>query len=217
MQIAESDVAIQVRVAAIDALAQLKADRAVPLLIRTTAAVDLDLKHAALSALGPFAHSDVSSVLVAAAEADELSTRLAGIRALGSSREAQSVEKLRQIAIGDVELAALTAAIDALEQSPVSLACEVLLSLTLYPKCRDMCVAALSRLDASRLDELAHGLKHDMVDVRRATVEALSRHPDRRALQHLKSARHDPNPSVRQAATKSLALSLAPHSRETES
>jgi HEAT repeat protein len=241
LRIAEFDGATQVRVAAIDALGVLKADRAVGLLIRLAAAADPDLKHAALLALGPLPHSEIFPVLVAAASAEELSTRLAGIHALGSSTPGSStnslaIEKLRQIAIADPDGTAMRAAIDALKHSPLQAACEALLSLTAFPRCREDCVIALSGcdgagcdgagldgagldgtgLDGTGLDGLARGLmKHESVDVRRSVVEALSRHADQRRLQHLQVALHDPMLAVRHAAAKALAVLMAPHSRET--
>jgi HEAT repeat protein len=211
VRLAEFDMAFQVRVAAIDALGQIPVERPVLLLTRIAGeAADLDVKHAALAALGPVDRPEAIAVLVAAVQAAEVATRLAAIQALGTSAHPRAVETLHQIAMADSEESAVKAAIDALEGSPSPQAAEALLLLTIDPGCRDLCVTALSRLDASRLDQVARGLAHDTIDVRRATVEALSRHADRRARELLKTAADDPHRSVRQAAQKSLAVSRGP-------
>ncbi len=215
VRLAEFDPALQVRAAAIDALGQIPVDRPVLLLMRIAdEADDLDVKHAALAALGRIDRPEALAVLVATVNAAEVATRLAAIQALGTSVQQRAVETLHQIATADSDESVVTAAIGALERSPSPQATEALLLLTLYPACRDLCVTALSRLDASRLDQMARGLAHDTIDVRRATVEALSRHPDRLARELLKTAADDPQRSVRQAAQKSLAVSRDPLTRE---
>jgi HEAT repeat protein len=215
LRIAEGDAALPVRVAAVDALGYLQSDSSIPLLLQLTDAADPDLKQAALTALGPVARNDVVAVLVAAASAADLSTRLAAIRALGTGKARQSVEALSQLATAVSDPDAVLAAIDALEFSPSAYAGEALLALTLEPGCRDLCIMALARLDESHLDQIALGLRHEMLDVRRAAVEALSRQAAPRARELLKSALDDPHKSIRQAAIKSLAVSLAPFSRES--
>ncbi len=121
-----------------------------------------------------------------------------------------------QIATLDNDAAAVKAAIDALECSPAASASEALLRLTRYPACRDLCVTALSRMDDLHLDQIARGLSHELLDVRRATVEALSRHKSGRARELLEAVRNDPQRSIQHAANKALAVSPAVPSYEAE-
>ncbi|HSB11266.1 MAG TPA: HEAT repeat domain-containing protein, partial [Blastocatellia bacterium] len=82
-QLAETDPADQVRIAAIESLARIGGARAVAILARFSESTNVDLSHAALSGLGIIGHPDALPPLLAALRAPDPARRVDALRALG--------------------------------------------------------------------------------------------------------------------------------------
>jgi HEAT repeat protein len=80
----------------------------------------------------------------------------------------------------------------------------VLVALAAEPGRRESVIGALSSLPARRIGDIAAGLRHAAADVRRATVEALSRMRQPEASRALESALDDVAAAVRLTAVAEL-------------
>ena len=118
---------------------------------------------------------------------------------------------MQWVAAADESEEVATAAIDALKRSATSgsgdtvpEAIRALVQLLAEPARHESVVSALAGLAPRHVPEVAVGLRHPSLDVRRGTVAALGRmkHPD--ASRALEAALDDPEPSVRAAAITEL-------------
>lgn len=223
--LAQSDVANQVRAAAIEALGHIGGDKAVMLLASFASATDADrdLAYTAISALGETKQPSALPPLRAVLHSPVPLLRVAASRALGKCGGAGVAETLQWVAAADTEPLVVQAAIDALLQSllqsnantvvlqknrshgtyaPAAVA--ALIDLTAEPTRREACVTALARLGVGHLEWLARALSHPDAQVRGAVIDALTRikHPQASAI--LTTALEDPESSVRLAAVTAL-------------
>src|SRR4029079_14888680 len=83
-------------------------------------------------------------------------------------------------------------------------ATRALLALTAEPSRRERAIKALSNLPVRRIPDSAVGLRHPATDVRRASVQALSRMKQPDASRALEAALHDAASSVRLDAVLEL-------------
>lgn len=209
-RLAQADTAMQVRVAAVEALGSLGGADALPLLVSFSVAVEDDLACAALAALGATGHPDALPPLFAALESADSRRRVAALGALGASGRAEAVAAVQRVAAAFTNPEAATA-IDVLGHLPVPEAVDALLALVALPAHRDACVAALARAAEGQLDRVARGLRDPRLDVRRAVIDALARARAPRAAEWLSAALEDAEALVRFAALTALAhIAISP-------
>ena len=202
--VAQNDIAMQVRIAAVEALGRMRHATVLPVLKSLANAKETDLAQAALKALGTTRQGTALQVLVAALDTDEPEQRRAALQALGESGQASAVEPLcRALRDEDRELAVV--AIDALGRLDCPEAVAALTDLTRWPRWRETCIAALVHAAHARVSWIGKGLENPDLDVRRAIIEVLARRREPAATGMLRSALSDPEPAVRQAAIAALA------------
>ena len=202
-QLATSDPAMQVQLAAIEALGQC-GPRAIPVLLDLLCAVESDVVRSALGALGGISHPEAQDNLAEALHSPRLERRLAAIAALARTKTRAAAEPLRACARGMDDRTAAEA-ITALCQLGHSEAAAALIDAASLPARREKCVVALAAMSDAAVPALAQGLRHGELDTRRAIVEALARIRSAAAVDALEIALADREPAVRHAALSALA------------
>jgi HEAT repeat protein len=212
LDILRQDPATHVRLAAIDVLGRLKADGALDVLEPLTRSADPDLGGAAIRALGHIDRPEVLPALEGFLRGPEHWQRTAAVAALTLRSETRIADVLQWVAAADDHPDVVAAAVDGLariahrQDVQGTAAIRALVALTAEPVRREAAITALSDLPARRVDDVASGLRHASPDVRRATVEALSRMQQPSASRALESALDDAAPVVRLAAIRELKL-----------
>jgi HEAT repeat protein len=205
-ELAQSDPAHPVRIAAVEALGRIGGLRALNTLIPLAekGAGSSDLTRAALMALGEIAHPSALPPLLTALRSSDPDRRIYSIQALGKRGGAGVEAALQNVASLDLEVSVVQAAIQALTQLATPEAIAALMDLTANPTRNEACIIALSTLDVTQIEAIGRGLNHPKSEVRRAAVEVLTRMKHPRASECLMLALDDQETSVRLAAVKAL-------------
>lgn len=207
----EHDEAGQVRLAAIEVLGELDAPGLVAVLGPLTSAADADVARAAIRALGRCHDPLAGSILERLARGRDAWRRIEALGAVAARGASGSAALLQWVAAADDSDEVAVAAIDALKRSAASGsgdaapdAIRALVQLLAEPSRHESVVSALAGLAPRHVPDVAAGLRHPSVDVRRGTVAALGRmkHPD--ASRALEAALDDAESSVRAAAITEL-------------
>jgi HEAT repeat protein len=207
-KLARDDQAMQVRVAAIEALGYGRCTDDIGELALLTESSHDDLARAALAALGSMQRPEALPPVIKAASAETSATRAEAIRALGASGVSEAVQTLRLAAL-DPDEAVAQASLHALRQLAKEESIAALVELSTYPQCRDACIVHLKSVDESQLIWVAKGLTDSQGDVRRSVIAALARSPYPTARNYLRAACEDADASVRFAAIRALSHSRA--------
>ncbi len=208
--LAAQDPAPHVRIAALESIGAIDGPRAAVMLQPYAGAAERDIAVAALVALGHVSDETALPTLQHALRSDDSARRLAAIRGLSQRGGTAGVELLRWTAGADASEDVSSAALDglvALAAQPGGNwadAIDAVVELTADPKRRETATDALARMPGARCDRVALGLAHASPEVRRATVEALTRmkHPD--ASSRVRAALDAPDARVREAAVTAL-------------
>lgn len=198
------DKASQVRIAAADALGAIGGSRVVSVLAPLAEADDRDLARAALNALGAVAHPNALQPISALLRSSDPTRRLDAIQAVARRRDREAVEALRSMAADDSDLKVVAAALDALAAMSTRDSIATLLHLAAIRTLRDQVVDALGNLDAGHIEYIAVGLREPEAEVRRATVDVLSRMRHPKASELLGEALEDQEPQIRLGAVLAL-------------
>jgi HEAT repeat protein len=201
--IASSDTAMQVRVAAVEALAQT-GPQAFSTLAELAKEADADLSSAALESLGSSNDPRSLQILYDALGSDHVEKKIRAIRALANRHDARTIERLLALAIGREEKTS-DEAISALARCSAADAATALIETMRVPAKRDRCLRALVCLGARAVPALVHSLQQGDLDIKRAAVEALTRIPIPDAIASLETALTDSAAAVRFAASSSLS------------
>jgi HEAT repeat protein len=210
LHVAQHDPAMQVRIAAIDALGELATSHLVGELRALSAHDSPEIGAAALRALGRVATSDVLPELQRALRHAEPARRHAAVAALAAHGSADAATALAWAAAADPDASVADAAADALRTiaatgHAVKEAIEALLTMLGDGTTHERAVAAIVQLPASRLEFVGLGLEHPHPLVRRGTVETLGRIQRVEATRLVERALGDESPHVREAAVTTLA------------
>ncbi len=203
-RVAQSDKFNHVRIAALNALGSIGGERAAAVAAPFVEADDPDLGRAAVVALGNIAHADALPPLIKALRSPDASLRTSATTALGERGGMEALEHLQRVAATDNEPAVFEAAIDALKKLATSEAIAALVALTADSTRREAASSALADMPDSQIENVARGLSHHSVEVRRAVVEVLARMKRQRASELLRVALDDADASVRLAAADAL-------------
>lgn len=210
IELAASDPAMHVRIAALETIGAIGGPEAADLLLPYAGADQADLAAAALRALGHVCDDRSAAALKAALRAPDAVRRLAAVTGLRTCGLADAVDALAWTAGADAEDSVASAAVEALgaiaarSGEPAADAIRALLTLTAEPRHRDGSCNALVRLPVARISIVAEGLANLHPQVRLATIDVLARmrHPDASAV--LRSALDDADAGVREAAVTAL-------------
>jgi HEAT repeat protein len=203
-QLAQSDPATHVRIAAVDALGSIGGRRAVSILAPIVDSGDRDLGRAALMALGAVGHPDAVQPILTLLRSEDSSKRLEAVHAIGLRRDREAVDALQWTAAADTDPSVSKAAIEVLARLATPESIAALVRLSGDRRLREQAVNALSRLGASHVETVATGLASVQMEVRRAIVDALSRMKHPAASEVLSGALDDERPEVRLAAVQAL-------------
>ena len=211
--LARRDPATHVRIAAVTALGAMHGVLGTKVAAELMTEDDDDLAVAAVNVLGAVHRHDAHEWLTRAARSPRSAVRLAAIRALATRPNPASVELLSWAARLDDDPALPGDAIEALRRiaaspdQPVAqrAAVDALRELAAEGTQRRDVIAAIARLPAETVPEVASGLSAMRVATRVATADALAamRHP--RASGELSRALRDEDPAVRRAAVSGFA------------
>lgn len=208
-RLAFDDPAGQVRLAAIAAIGRSASVSAVPALAALASSDDLDVAAAALEALGETRRSDALPPLHAALRHGDDGRRAAAARAIGRLDTPAAVDLLEWAAAADVSAAVVSAAVDALaalaaDAGSAAGAVKALIALSADPARQEPVIAAIGRLPAAQIDDIAHGLRDPRPSVRVAILRALARMRQAGASRWLQTGLNDEAPEVRLAALTAL-------------
>ena len=208
-RIAAGDAAMPVRLAAIEGLGTIEAVGVFEALAPHLEAPDRTVATAALSAVGCLADGRAVEALLAALRSSDPSTRRAAVNGLACRPDAARIDALAWTAGADPDPTVADAAVDGLARLASSRdesadqAIAALLSLTVEPAKREAALIALSQV-RHRVPSVAAGLRAPDPEVRRSTVEALSRLHHAAASAAIREALGDSDAGVRAAAVTAL-------------
>ncbi|MBU4233200.1 MAG: HEAT repeat domain-containing protein [Desulfobacterales bacterium] len=200
----QQDPAPQVRIAAIEALGRIGGLKAIATLAPLAEHDDLDLARAALTALGNIGHPQALGILLSVIRSPDSLRREEAVRALGERGGSAAEHALLRVADTDQDHQVRRLAIQTLAHLGTPAAIGGLLELCVQPDRREDCIAALVKLNPTRIPLLVPGLRYGRPEVRRAAVEVLARlkHPE--ATDQILAALKDQDREVRLAATLAL-------------
>ena len=205
----ERDTAGQVRLAAIDVLGRLQPPDIMTILTPLALSEDGDTARAAIRALRHVQDAGAQGALDALSRAEEPWRRAEATAALGQRGGAQALSTLQWVAAADESSDVADTAIAGLvtmasRDDHGADATRALVELLAEPSRREASIAALARLSVRRAADVASGLSHASPQVRRSTVEALSRMRHTDATRWIETALDDQAPAVRAAAASEL-------------
>jgi HEAT repeat protein len=207
--LAAADGAMPVRLAAIESIGTLAAPEALAPLVSLARAEEQEIADAALLAIGKIPGDEPVDLLIEALRSALPARRLAAVRGLAHLATTARIEALSWTSTADADEAVAGAALDGLAHQAAArdesadAAIDALIGMTADSRRRESAVAGLARV-RHRVARVAAGLNAAQPDVRRATVEALSRVSDTDASAALRHALDDPDASVRQSAIGAL-------------
>jgi len=206
----DHDPAPQVRLAAIDVLGRLDTADAVAVLQPLVMSAEGDMARAAIRALGHTSDARAAGALSDVLRSADPSRRLEAVMAIGMRAGHEAAAALQWAAAADADLTVANTAISALGQlaaregADALAATAALIALTAEPARREASIVALAALPKRRIADIARGLGHPAPEVRRATIETLSRMRNLEASRLIEGALDDASPAVRSAAVAEL-------------
>jgi HEAT repeat protein len=215
-EIAASDPAMHVRIAAVEAIGATSAGDATDLLVRHAGESQSEIASAALRSLGRLRDARAVAVLKSALRSEDPARKLAAVTGLRAAGTVEGVEALEWTAAGDNEESVAMAAVEALghiaatnarhdsRDDDAGAAIAALIGATAEERRRQAATLALSRLPERRIARVADGLSHAHPVVRRAIVDVLARMRHPQASTALRQALEDAEPGVRAAAVTAL-------------
>ncbi len=220
-QLAQSDMAYQVKAAATEALGRVGGVKAIPILASLARLEDKegDVPRSAIAALGQISDASAVAPLLTALNSRNPERRLDAIRAFRNRGGNEAGVTLQWMAASDTDDNVVQAAIESLSRMATQESIYSLLELTVNPSHREACIVALAtrgglgvpggELDYSLeeyIEAIAKGLNHLHAEVRYAVVEVLTRLKHPLASELLVEGLDDPDSSVRLAAVNALGL-----------
>jgi HEAT repeat protein len=172
---ARLDPAPPVRIAAFEAIADLRIERGIPALIAALADPEPDIASSAAAALGKFNVPESRAALELAIEGDDPQVQRAAIEALGRLRDDTAVDSIRRLAEGTYDSLTRDVAISALAAIGSAASTNALVGLLADRDCRAAASRALAAASGDSLAALIAGLRNPDAGVRCSIVEILGR------------------------------------------
>jgi HEAT repeat protein len=205
--LALGDAAPHVRIASIEALGMMDADAAFPVAAQLMAQGDPDLAGAALSAIAAFPGTHADDLIEQAVRSTNSALRACAIQALGARRTPRAVDALAWAARVTDHPDQAARAVEGLGAIAVAAggdaraaAVGALVNLGADQARRGAAAAALGRVPADGVAEIAQALTAPWPGMRLTAVEGLARMRHPRASAALAAALADPDPAIRAAA-----------------
>jgi HEAT repeat protein len=199
-----SDTAGQVRVAVVEALANIRGARALEALHAAAAGNDPDVRRAALLGLGHVKHpASLPAIRLALLESDA-ATRLVALSALAEYELPEIAEELGR-AVSDADDGVRAAAVNLLASRPGLDATRALMAQLHNGPMRARVVAALAQPEPGRVEALVEGLKHSTPETAPLLASALARTPRADAASALQEAFATQDVILRRAIAPALA------------
>jgi HEAT repeat protein len=205
-----TDPAPHVRLAALETIGVIDGPLAAGLLASHTEDSTPEVAAAALAALGHVKDEAAMVPLERALRSADPLRRAAAARALTTRGGAGSVDALRWTASADTDEDVARLAVEGMARLAASSAADgpgaidALVELTADARQREIAIATLARASTGYLDRVARGLAHPAPDVRRATVDVLTRMKHADAVARVRGALDNDHPDVREAAVTAL-------------
>lgn len=203
-EIARSDSAIPVRIAAVRALGELRDTAATPLLIELAMHPETDIASVAIVALGQLPGPAAAAALHRALYSEDARRQRAALDAADGVHLHALLPQLERLAESADDADSARTAINLLARSGDDGALARLLELSTDPLRRADVIAALARVDELHEARVSEGLRHRDARVRSAVVESLARMKRSSASRALGTALADPDPAVRFATEQAL-------------
>ena len=202
---ATRDPATPVRIAAIDALADLRANSSLGVVLPLAQDQEEEVATAAIAALGCFDSAATADVLTRALSEDEAKRQHAALDAVSRQRAQHAVPVVRDIARDVVSDETRRHAVETLAAIGGVDAVQVLISLGLDRRMREPVISALAGLSETQVPSLRSGFSDAPAAAREIIIQALGRMKHAAASRTLAYALDDPAPSVRLAAARALS------------
>ena len=203
-QLAQRDAAPPVRIAAIEAVAEIPGADAAPLLASLVRDPEREVAESALRAMGSLPVAETRDALAAELTSADAIRRNAALAAVARQRSEYWISRLRALA-QTADASARVTCIGALRDIGTGAAVASLVQLAESMQLRPAVLAALSTLDVSQLEFLGDALAYENEGIRCMIVEALGRLKHPAATSLLVGALDDPAASVRLAAGQALS------------
>ena len=177
---------------------------------RCAADDNVDVAAAAIFAIGRVGGAEALEELRRAAHADQARIRGAAVKGLTALGSSDAVRELEWLAAGDPDAQVGGRAIAALGDiaartgDGADAAITALVALLADPDRSEPAISAIIRLPVDRLPQVASGLAHPQLGVRRRTVDALARYRRPEATRLLRPAFSDDDPRVRETAALAM-------------
>jgi HEAT repeat protein len=208
-RLALDDQAGHVRLAAIDALGTIASATAIPVLAALSASDDAERAAAAIRALGGISDAEARRPLQAALRSAHEDRRAAAAEALAHIGGTEAIGLLEWAAAADASDLVVAAAIRGLAAIAAEASCgpaavKALVGLAADERQEPFVIPALAALPASRIDDIALGLRDPRPGVRIAVLQALARMRRSEASRWVQVALEDEVADVRLAALTEL-------------
>lgn len=173
--LAEKDKAIHVRLAAIEAIGQLNGTEALPVFAKLLTESNNDIILTTIYALGMLQSDRALQMLMRLFNENELQRRSAVIKAISHFNSSEVTEKLHWICATEVNAVLTDSAIEGLSTIKTVQAVDSLIKLSVIPKIKEKCIAALVMQKNLALKYLIETFNERPLQVKRNCIEALSR------------------------------------------
>jgi HEAT repeat protein len=201
---ARSDGAPPVRIAAIEAIAALRIDRGIPVLIASLSDPEGDIASQAALALGAFDTPESRVSLRAMIDTLNGQVKRAVIEALGTLRDNEAVSAITHVAANSGDDLTCRAAVLALGSINSTESTRALVALLAYRDCRAEASRLLCRATGESLSALIAGLSDPDAGIRCTIVEILGRAKRGDMSRAVSQALQDEDRAVRHAAEQAL-------------
>jgi HEAT repeat protein len=201
---ARTDNAPPVRIAAFEALAELRAERAVAVLNGALADVEPDIVSAAASALGAFSDEESRLARLGLLRRESWQVVRAAMQALGALREDRAVAPIAHIAANVEDDLTRRASIAALGAIGSAASTRALVALLGDRDCRADASRVLTNITGEGLEALIHSLQDPDAGIRCSVIEILGRVKRSDLSRTVSRALDDEAQAVRSAAEQAL-------------
>ena len=201
---ARTDSAPPVRIAAFEAVAELRIARGLPVLVAALGDPEADIVSAAALALGAFDAEESRAALVDLLVRDNAQVVRAAMEALGALREERAVARIARIASSADDELTRRSAISALGAIGSAESTRALVALLSDRDCRADASRVLTSATAEGLEALIHGLQDPDAGIRCSVIEILGRVKRADLSRAVSGALDDEAQAVRSAAEQAL-------------
>jgi PAS domain S-box-containing protein len=175
VEIAQTDKAIHVRLAAIEAIGQMNGTAAIPVFTKLLSDDNTDIVLTTIYALGMMQSEKALILLMQLIDNPDQQKRTAVIKAISHFNTPEVIEKLYLISATEIDSSLTDAAIEGLSTIKSELAIESLLKLTSVVKIKEKCISQMVQQKKFAVPYLIEVFPRKAVQLQRNIIEILSR------------------------------------------